>query len=94
MRPQPNHDPTGRWAVSFDEQARLEVVDLRQETLRTVFHDIGAVVYFLRKAIWMLPGFTVDRYRPQLVELHHRILHAGPFVARAQRYLIKARKWS
>ncbi|MGW1732321.1 class I SAM-dependent methyltransferase [Streptomyces sp. NBC_01724] len=74
------------------EAAGLEVVDLRLETLRTEFFDIGAVVYFLRKVIWMVPGFTVEQYRPQLAALHHLIETEGPFVAHTTRFLIEARK--
>lgn len=74
------------------EAAGLEVVDLRSETLRTEFFDIGAVIYFLRKVVWMVPGFTVARYRDRLRELHDRIEAEGPFVARTTRFLIEARK--
>ncbi|MFF0394429.1 class I SAM-dependent methyltransferase [Streptomyces sp. NPDC005248] len=74
------------------EAAGLEVVDLRPETLRTEFFDIGAVVYFLRKVIWMVPRFTVEQYRPQLAALHHLIETEGPFVAHTTRFLIEARK--
>lgn len=74
------------------EATGLEVVDLRPETLRTEFFDIGAVVYFLRKVIWMVPGFTVEQYRPQLAALHHLIETEGPFVAHTTRFLIEARK--
>ncbi|GGT73779.1 MULTISPECIES: class I SAM-dependent methyltransferase [Streptomyces] len=74
------------------EAAGLQVVDLRSESLRTEFHDIGAVVYFLRKVIWMVPGFTVEGYRHQLRELHDRIETQGPFVAHTTRFLIEARK--
>ncbi|MGW4626738.1 class I SAM-dependent methyltransferase [Streptomyces rubiginosohelvolus] len=72
--------------------AGLEVVDLRSEALRTEFRDIGAVVYFLRKVIWMVPGFTVEQYRPQLAALHRKIEKEGPFLARTARFLIEARK--
>ncbi len=74
------------------EAAGLDVVDLRAESLRTEFHDIGAVVYFLRKVIWMVPGFTVERYRTQLAALHERIRSEGPFVATTTRFLIEAVK--
>ncbi|MFJ7629406.1 class I SAM-dependent methyltransferase [Streptomyces sp. NPDC097595] len=74
------------------EAAGLHVVDLRSERLRTEFFDIGAVVYFLRKVIWMVPGFTVEAYRPQLAALHHRLETEGPFVAHTTRFLIEARK--
>ncbi|MFI1185379.1 class I SAM-dependent methyltransferase [Streptomyces californicus] len=72
--------------------AGLDVVDLRFEELRTEFHDIGAVVYFLRKVIWMVPGFTVEQYRSRLAALHRRIEEEGPFLAHTTRFLIEARK--
>ena len=74
------------------EAAGLEVVDLRAETLRTEFSDIGAIVYFLRKVIWMVPGFTVEQYRDRLSELDRQIRRDGPFVAHTARFLIEARK--
>jgi len=73
-------------------EAGLEVLDLRYEELRTEFRDIGAVVYFLRKVIWMVPGFTVAQYRDRLRELHEKIQAEGPFLATTTRYLIEARK--
>ncbi|WP_030267409.1 class I SAM-dependent methyltransferase [Streptomyces violens] len=74
------------------EAAGLDVTDLRFERLRMEFFDIGAVVYFLRKVIWMVPGFTVGQYRDRLRELHEKILEEGPFVAHSTRFLIEARK--
>ncbi|WP_328719660.1 class I SAM-dependent methyltransferase [Streptomyces sp. NBC_00247] len=74
------------------EAAGLVVTDLRSESLDTAFFDIGAVVYFLRKVIWMVPGFTVDGYRPQLESLHRRIEAEGVFRARTTRFLIEARR--
>ncbi|MBF6329361.1 class I SAM-dependent methyltransferase [Nocardia transvalensis] len=74
------------------EAAGLQVVDLRTERLRMEFHDIGAVVYFLRKVIWMVPGFTVEAHLDRLRQLHDRIQQEGPFVAHSSRTLIEARK--
>jgi len=72
--------------------AGLTVIDLRRETLPVVFYDIGAVVWFLRKVIWTIPGFSADRYLAQLAALHERIQAEGSFVSRAERFLIEARK--
>ncbi|GHE33308.1 class I SAM-dependent methyltransferase [Streptomyces capitiformicae] len=74
------------------EAAGLEIVDLRAERLRMEFFDIGAVVHFLKKVVWMVPGFTVDAYLPQLRSLHERIESEGPFVAHSSRHLFEARK--
>ncbi|WP_329382324.1 class I SAM-dependent methyltransferase [Streptomyces sp. NBC_01716] len=94
LGPQPDgrtaRDPERARAAA--EAAGLDVVDLRTAALRTEFHDIGAVVYFLRKVIWLVPGFTVDRYRDQLAALHRRIETEGPFVATTTRFLIEAVK--
>jgi len=79
-------------AVERAEAAGLEITDLRSESLRTEFFDIGAVVYFLRKVIWMVPGFTVGQYREKLRDLHELIEREGPFVAHTTRFLIEARK--
>lgn len=74
------------------EAAGLEIVELRAEQLRVKFFDIGAVVHFLKKVVWMVPGFTVDAYLPQLRSLHERIESEGPFVAHSSRHLFEARK--
>jgi len=74
------------------EESGLAVVDLRAERLRTVFHDVGAVVYFLRLVVWIVPGFTVERYRHRLEALHEQIERDGAFRTTASRFLIEARK--
>ena len=74
------------------DAAGLQVVDMRMERMRTEFFDVGAVIYFLRKVIWTVPGFTVDAYSERLRELHERIQAEGPFVAHSTRVLVEARK--
>ena len=73
-------------------EAGLDLLDLRYEELHTEFRDIGAVVYFLRKVIWMVPGFTVEEHRDTLRALHENIQAHGPFQATTTRYLVEARK--
>ncbi|MFJ6544594.1 methyltransferase domain-containing protein [Streptomyces sp. NPDC091385] len=95
LGPQPEETRTGRdpgKERAGAEAAGLEVVDLRAERLRMEFHDIGAVVHFLRKVVWMVPGFTVEAYEPRLRALHERIVAEGPFVAHSTRHLFDARK--
>ncbi|MGA5035828.1 methyltransferase domain-containing protein [Streptomyces capoamus] len=74
------------------EAAGLEVAGLRAERLRMEFRDIAAVVHFLRKVVWMVPGFTVEAYEPRLRALHERIEERGPFVAYSARHLFDVRK--
>ena len=93
MGPQPvSNDRSPEVAAADATAAGLVVIDLREQALRVEFYDVAAVVYFLRKVLWTVPGFTVDGYYDQLARLHDRIQREGPFVAHAQRFLIEARK--
>ncbi|MFD8572283.1 class I SAM-dependent methyltransferase [Streptomyces sp. NPDC059639] len=95
LGPQPEEVRRGRDPQQETDRARaagLEIVDLRAERLRIEFYDVGAVVHFLRKVVWMVPGFTAEAYEPQLRALHERIGTEGPFVAHSARHLIEARK--
>jgi SAM-dependent methyltransferase len=74
------------------EAAGLEVVDLRTARLRMEFHDIGAVVWILRKCVWWVPDFSVERYRDRLRDLDALLRREGPFVASSSRHLIEARR--
>jgi SAM-dependent methyltransferase len=93
MGPQPvgrtRHPDRAREAATA---AGLHVVDQYAEALRMEFFDVAAVIVFLRKVIWIVPGFTVDRYRDRLLALHQRIETHGLFVAHSQRFLIQAHK--
>lgn len=72
--------------------AGLSVRVLRSERTRVVFFDIGAVVYFLRLVVWTVPGFTVERYRARLRDLHDLIVRDGSFETTSSRLLIEAVK--
>jgi hypothetical protein len=56
------------------------------------FFDIGAVVYILRKCVWWVPDFTIDRYRDALERLDAHIREHGAYRAHSTRTLIEARR--
>ena len=89
---QPNRDP--KWSVLAAQRAGLAVADLREYHGRIEFNDVAAVVVFLRKVIWIVPGFTVAGYRDRLRALHEQIERDGPFLATTVRFLIEARRLS
>ena len=74
------------------QSAGLHIVQMRMERLRAEFFDVAAVIYFLRKVVWTVPDFSVDRYREQLRALHDRIEADGHLVAHSTRVLVEARK--
>jgi SAM-dependent methyltransferase len=81
-------------AVAAAESAGLAVVDLRKARCRMEFFDVGAVVYILRKCVWWVQDFSVDRYLDTLKRLDAQIRAEGPFVSYSSRYLIEAHRRS
>lgn len=93
LGPQPASDSRSpQRAVEQARAAGLEVLELRSATLETTFYDVGAVVAFLRKVVWIVPGFTPAGFEAQLRRLHEHIGTHGAFVTQASRFLIRARK--
>lgn len=93
MGPQPSGSPRDPdLARAAAEAAGLHVHQLRTAEVQTVFFDIGAVVYFLRLVIWIVPDFDIDRYHDRLEDLDRDIRRRGSFVAHARRFLIEADK--
>jgi SAM-dependent methyltransferase len=93
LGPQPDeglHSRHPERETAMAEAAGLRVSTARMERLRVEFYDIGAVVYFLRKVIWIVPGFTVEQYGDRLRELHEQIRRDGRFVAYSARVLFEA----
>jgi SAM-dependent methyltransferase len=74
------------------QDAGLVVQTMELEHPRTVFFDIGAVVYFLRLVPWIVPDFSVARYRDALRRLHGVIERDGGFEITASRVLVDVRK--
>jgi SAM-dependent methyltransferase len=76
---------------------RLEAVGLTIETVETwqgalTFHDVGAIVYYLKAVPWLVPGFSVETHTDTLMRLERQLQREGPLVYAARKYLIEARK--
>jgi SAM-dependent methyltransferase len=93
MGPQPvSWSRSPRVAAAAARQAGLDVVDVREQALRVEFFDVAAVIHFLNKVLWTVPGFTVRGYAEPLARMHAHIQLHGSFVSHSQRFLIEARK--
>lgn len=75
------------------ESAEFQVLRVRGERLRAEFYDIAAVAHFLRKVVWTVPDFSIEKYRDRLRAVHEEITVKGMFVSHATRVLIEARRW-
>ena len=93
MGPQPVNPSRGTEVARAEAAAAgLEVVDVREEALRVEFFDVAAVVHFLKKVLWTVPGFTVAGYAEPLRRMHEHIQEHGSYVCHSRRFLIEARK--
>jgi SAM-dependent methyltransferase len=93
MGAQPVHSArNAERAVAQAQTAGLRIVDLREQALQVEFFDVAAVVHFLKKVLWTVPGFTVAGYAGPLARMHEHIQEHGRFVCRSQRFLIEVCK--
>ena len=90
LRDDDPRDPERECAAA--RAADLLVTDLRVARCRMEFYDVGAVIWTLRKCVWWVPGFSVERYRDELAELDARMRNGEPVVAHSTRHLIAARR--
>lgn len=77
--------------VAAAERCGLVVESLRRARCRMEFHDVGAVVWILRKCVWWVPDFSVAKYDDTLRALDAGMRAGHPFVAHSTRHLIDAR---
>lgn len=94
LGPLPEHREgrDSRHEADAAEKAGLTVTDLTTARCRMEFFDIGAVVWILRKCVWWVPDFSVERYHDKLAELDTGIRTQGAFVAHSTRHLVEARR--
>ncbi|WP_181958431.1 class I SAM-dependent methyltransferase [Nonomuraea deserti] len=71
-------------------EAGLTVMWSEEVQVATTFHDVGALVLFLRIVSWQVPDFDVDRYARRLRVLHEEMARGGELRAHAHRFILLA----
>nr|WP_255604243.1 class I SAM-dependent methyltransferase [Oscillochloris sp. ZM17-4] len=72
--------------------AGLEVVEEHEALSPGYFHDIGAVVMYLRITSWQIADFAVPAYRARLLALHRRMQAEGGLATHVHRFFVAARR--
>jgi SAM-dependent methyltransferase len=80
------------FAVNQLREAGFRIVEEMEAFPTTDFHDIGAVVYYLKAVPWQVPDFTVEAYRDRLSALHRHIEMIGDLRVRGHIFYIEAVK--
>lgn len=74
------------------EGAGMRVLLTRAESHISSFHDIGALVYYLKAVPWEVPGFSIEKHESKLKRIHQIIQTKGSFDVTTQRYILEAEK--
>lgn len=90
--PQQRKERDAQHEAAAAQSAGLVITDLRTARCRTEFYDVGAIVWILRKCVWWVPDFSVEKYHAKLVELDDRMRNGEPVLAHSTRHLIDARR--
>ena len=88
-----DYDPN--WTVEF-LATQLKNVGLKIKTQLsssyiTRLFDVGALIYFLKAIPWQVPDFSIEKYKIELLEIHHSIKEHGFIDLTTQRYKIIAK---
>jgi SAM-dependent methyltransferase len=91
-------EENGNWIleniVNKLEHTGFQVIENEENITLTRIYDVGAIVYYLKAIPWELPGFSVQKYRSKLEEIHNYILKNGylDLIKNNHRLFIKAVK--
>ena len=87
--PRPHETFDRAFAVEQLREAEFDVVDGDSAVEAMTFADIGAFAWYLSVIPWIVPGFTIEGYKPRLLDLHER---GTPLVIHATRFWLLAKK--
>lgn len=77
--PATNHVSSAVGLAAEVAASGLAVRTTDEATYSDEFLDVGALVFYLRAIPWEVPGFSADRYREPLWEIHQQIERTGAF---------------
>jgi SAM-dependent methyltransferase len=88
--PRPSYES---WSLAGAERqlqaAGFRNITGREEFTNTWFHDVGAIVYFMKALVWQAPDFETEKFLQPLKALHTLIEHNGPLPIRAHHFLVE-----
>lgn len=74
------------------ENAGFQLLRHEEAAPKLRFFDVGAIVFYAKNIPWEFPGFSVDKFLPQLDELQRNIDENGYFESTESRFMFVARK--
>lgn len=85
-------DATPEYYVSRLNAAGLNVEKAEEWQGKIIFHDVGAIVYYLKAVPWLVPDFSVKTNKNDLLRLERELQQNGCLAFEARKYLIEGKK--
>lgn len=73
-------------------QTGLVVEAAEAWTGKSTFTDVGALVYYLKAVPWIIEGFSVERYLPELKQLHQQLAQGEALSFSRRLFMLQLRK--
>ena len=80
------------WLLSQIAETSLIVEQAQAWEGKTRFHNVGALVYFLKAVPWTVEGFSVETHLAYLLKLQDRLEREGRLVFTAKSMIVRAHK--
>jgi hypothetical protein len=74
------------------ETSGFEIIKAKEWKGKTIFKDVGALVYFLKAIPWIVDDFSLKKHQTILEKFQKRIEKKGKIEFTARRFLILAKK--
>lgn len=69
-------------------QVGFEIMMARETLTKTRFYDLGALVYYLKAVPWVLPNFSIAKYKHTLKNINDFIETQGFFDVSCHRFIV------
>lgn len=70
----------------------LHIEEKKEWSGRMTFHDVGALVYYLKNVPWVVPEFSVEKHKDVLLRLQERTESGQQLTYTQKRFLVEASK--
>lgn len=92
----PGADDKAAWNLAYAvgelEAGGWQIREQQEEFYPTRYYDVGAIVYYLKAIPWVIPGFSVERFFDQLVQIRDLIEREGFLDVLFHQFFIVARR--
>ncbi len=74
------------------KSAGFKIIEVNEWSGKTIFKDVGALIYFLKAIPWIVDDFSIKKHRAILEKFQRRIVKDSMFGFASRKFVILAKK--